>query len=90
MAPMGSFLPSLAALSACIYGVAAQQRVVVETEVLILGGGMTGVSAAHSLYFDANITDFLIVEGRDELGGRVQNHRIGNYVATVAERLILT
>jgi monoamine oxidase len=77
MASIGSFLPSLAALSACFYGVTAQR--VVETEVLILGGGMTGVSAAHSLYFDSNITDFLIVEARNELGGRVQNHMIGMF-----------
>ncbi|KAF8539216.1 amine oxidase [Trichophaea hybrida] len=52
---------------------------VIETEVLILGGGMTGVSAAHALYYDYNISDFLIVEARHELGGRVQDSRIGNY-----------
>lgn len=38
---------------------------------------MTGVSAAHSLALNLNITDFLVVEARSELGGRVQQGRIG-------------
>lgn len=38
---------------------------------------MTGVSAAHSLAMDLGITDFLIVEARHELGGRVQLGHIG-------------
>lgn len=47
------------------------------TKVLILGGGMTGVSAAHSMALDLNITDFLVVEARHELGGRVQQGSVG-------------
>jgi polyamine oxidase len=42
----------------------------VRTKVAILGGGMSGVMAARTLA-QANITDFLIVEGRHELGGRM-------------------
>lgn len=49
----------------------------ISTKVLILGGGMAGVSAAHSLVFGSNITDFLVVEARDELGGRVKQGHIG-------------
>lgn len=48
-----------------------------ETDVLILGGGMTGVSAAHTLHGELGVKNFLIVEARHELGGRVQNGRIG-------------
>lgn len=48
------------------------------TTVLILGAGMTGVTAARSLANELNITDFLILEARDEIGGRMQNTRIGS------------
>jgi polyamine oxidase len=82
MAPINSFISSLTgltALSACICAVVGQDgsSKVIESEVLILGGGMTGVAAAHSLYHDSNIKDFLIVEARHELGGRVQDDQIG-------------
>ena len=45
---------------------------VVKTKVAILGGGMSGTMAARTLA-RANISDFLIVEARHELGGRIMN-----------------
>jgi polyamine oxidase len=45
---------------------------VVKTKVAILGGGMSGTMAAKTLA-RANISDFLIVEARPELGGRIMN-----------------
>lgn len=42
-----------------------------DAEVLILGAGMSGVSAAKTLT-DGGITDFLMFEGRGEIGGRVR------------------
>ena len=42
-------------------------------EVLILGAGAAGISAADALYNTHGIKDFLILEGRDRIGGRV-NH----------------
>ncbi|KIK34778.1 hypothetical protein CY34DRAFT_812689 [Suillus luteus UH-Slu-Lm8-n1] len=45
-------------------------------KVLILGGGVAGVIAARTLHHKG-IDDFLIVEARDELGGRMQNYTIG-------------
>lgn len=44
-------------------------------KVLILGGGVAGVIAARSLH-DAGIDDFLIVEARDELGGRLKSTQV--------------
>ena len=43
-----------------------------DAEVLILDGGMAGISAAKSLV-DNNITDFMILEAEDHIGGRVKN-----------------
>ncbi|KZS99844.1 uncharacterized protein LAESUDRAFT_609123, partial [Laetiporus sulphureus 93-53] len=40
------------------------------------GGGVAGVIAARTLY-EQGITDFIIVEARDELGGRLQTETIG-------------
>ncbi|KAJ7912145.1 amine oxidase [Mycena leptocephala] len=39
--------------------------------VLILGGGVAGIIAARTLA-EKKITNFLIIEGRDELGGRMR------------------
>lgn len=47
-----------------------------DAKVLILGGGVGGITAARTLY-DQGISDFLIIEARHELGGRMQNHRFG-------------
>jgi polyamine oxidase len=44
--------------------------------VLILGGGVAGIIAARSLH-EKGIHDFLIVEARDELGGRLHSMEFG-------------
>ena len=46
-------------------------------KVLILGGGVTGVIAARTLHQNG-IDDFLIVEARHELGGRMMSHIFAN------------
>ncbi|KAL3455372.1 hypothetical protein BJX64DRAFT_71715 [Aspergillus heterothallicus] len=46
------------------------------TTVAILGGGMAGVTAAQTLA-NASITDFIILEYRDTLGGRVMHTEFG-------------
>jgi len=46
-------------------------------KVLILGGGVSGVIAARTLHQNG-IDDFLIVEARDELGGRMMSHTFAN------------
>ncbi|XP_068722900.1 uncharacterized protein [Montipora capricornis] len=40
-------------------------------KVLILGAGASGITAAKTLY-DHGITDFLVLEGQDYIGGRVK------------------
>ncbi|KAH9009679.1 amine oxidase [Lactarius pseudohatsudake] len=47
-----------------------------DTQVLILGGGVAGITAARMLVTNG-ITDFLIVEARDELGGRMRSATFG-------------
>ncbi|KAG7095101.1 hypothetical protein E1B28_005888 [Marasmius oreades] len=48
-------------------------------KVLIFGGGVSGVIAARALH-DKGISDFLILEARDELGGRLISHSFGGKV----------
>ncbi|OSC98381.1 amine oxidase [Trametes coccinea BRFM310] len=46
-------------------------------KILILGGGMAGVIAARTLH-EQGIEDFIIIEARNELGGRMMSHRLGD------------
>lgn len=43
-----------------------------KTKVLILGAGLSGITAAKTL-LDKNITDFLILEGKNYTGGRIHD-----------------
>ncbi|CCM00964.1 uncharacterized protein FIBRA_03012 [Fibroporia radiculosa] len=81
------FTPSLFrwTLLGCLYAYATRVSArsirsetikVADPTVLILGGGVAGVIAARTLY-ENGITDFIIVEARDELGGRMQTETIG-------------
>ncbi|KAJ7485571.1 amine oxidase [Mycena latifolia] len=47
-----------------------------DTSVLILGGGVAGIIAARTLH-EKGIDRFLIVEARDELGGRMRSTQFG-------------
>ncbi|KAK7041770.1 hypothetical protein VNI00_009059 [Paramarasmius palmivorus] len=44
-------------------------------DVLILGGGVAGVIAARELH-KKGAHDFLVIEGRDQLGGRMMNYEL--------------
>ncbi|KAI8089991.1 uncharacterized protein BX664DRAFT_281367 [Halteromyces radiatus] len=50
---------------------------VIHTKVAILGGGVSGISAALNLTLNG-MDDFVMVEARDVLGGRAQNVKLGN------------
>jgi len=47
-----------------------------DAKVLILGGGVAGIIAARTLH-EQGISDFIIVEARGELGGRLTSHTFG-------------
>ncbi|KAI8075250.1 hypothetical protein BC940DRAFT_230456 [Gongronella butleri] len=49
---------------------------IIHTKVAILGGGVSGISAALNLTQNG-VNDFILVEARDELAGRAQTHKIG-------------
>ena len=53
-----------------------------EVDVLILGGGITGITAANYLQNNGQ-TDFLILEAQDYIGGRIKQVKVGN--VTVGE-----
>ncbi|KAG6909773.1 hypothetical protein DXG01_015489 [Tephrocybe rancida] len=56
--------------------------VVRSNKVLILGGGVAGIIAARTLH-EQGIDDFLILEARAELGGRLQSTSFGTGNTTV-------
>ena len=45
-----------------------------DAEVLILGAGISGITAAKTLH-DNGITNFTILEQRDRIGGRINSSR---------------
>ncbi|ORX46793.1 amine oxidase [Hesseltinella vesiculosa] len=49
----------------------------IHTKVAILGGGVSGISAALNLTLNG-VNDFVLVEARDELAGRAQTKKLGN------------
>ncbi|CAO3672569.1 unnamed protein product [Umbelopsis ramanniana] len=64
---------SLAVISALTLAVsAAPAAKTTKAKVAILGGGVSGISAAKNLVANG-ITDFVIIEARDELGGRAHD-----------------
>ncbi|KAL4254130.1 FAD/NAD(P)-binding domain superfamily protein [Pleurotus pulmonarius] len=46
------------------------------SRILILGGGVAGITAARTLHRNG-FHDFLIIEARDEIGGRLRSHTFG-------------
>ena len=49
------------------FGASAPQG---KKKVLILGAGLSGITAAKTLY-DQGVTDFLVLEGQSYIGGRI-------------------
>lgn len=45
-------------------------------EVIIIGGGISGISVARTLIQEYNITSIILIEGRDELGGRAHTETL--------------
>lgn len=53
-----------------------------DATVLILGGGVSGITAAKTLS-EQGIKDFKIIEARSELGGRMQSQTFGQVTVEV-------
>ena len=47
-----------------------------EAEVIIIGGGIAGIAVARTLIQEYNITNIILIEGRDELGGRAHTETL--------------
>ena len=75
---MFHLLASLAVI--CAYGQACSLNSdgkSTDVEVLILGGGITGITAARTLEV-RGIKDFLVLEGSDRIGGRIREYNHTN------------
>ena len=55
-----------------VFGAAYSCGNTLDADVLILGAGMSGVAAARTL-FEAGVKNFLVLEARDEIGGRMRS-----------------
>ncbi|KAF5017278.1 hypothetical protein F66182_10815 [Fusarium sp. NRRL 66182] len=72
-------LAVLAAISSTVYSAALprdKEASCTKTKVAILGAGVAGIAAAQNLT-NANITDFVIIEHNDYIGGRLWNKPFG-------------
>ena len=58
-----------------------------EYDVIILGAGLAGVSAARTLVSEG-ITDFIILEGRSEVGGRFFSQQFGGHTIEMGSQWI--
>ena len=51
-------------------------------DVIIMGAGSSGIAAAKTLY-DANITNILVIEAEDYIGGRTKVVNFSNYMLNI-------
>ena len=58
-----------------------------DADVLILGAGMSGISAAKSLY-EHGVKNFMILEARDRIGGRMRSEEFGGIRVELGEQWI--
>ncbi|KAK0200983.1 hypothetical protein DFS33DRAFT_1277312 [Desarmillaria ectypa] len=82
MTPAFVFTASLALLTLVSGSAIPRQNGVSNPRVLILGGGVAGVIAARTLH-EEGIDNFLIIEARDELGGRMRSHAFAGYTVEI-------
>ncbi|KAK3585127.1 hypothetical protein CHS0354_034258 [Potamilus streckersoni] len=50
-----------------------------DAKILILGAGMTGITAAKTLH-DKGYRNLIILEGSNRIGGRIKETKIGNFI----------
>jgi oxygen-dependent protoporphyrinogen oxidase len=49
------------------------------SKVVIVGGGITGLTAAYYLERDTD-ADIVLLEGSEQIGGKIQTHRMGDFL----------
>ena len=59
-----------------------------DADVLILGAGMSGISAAKSLY-EHGVKNFMILEARDRIGGRMRSEKFGGIRVELGDQWVL-
>ncbi len=59
-----------------------------DAEVLILGAGMAGLGAAETLSKNG-INNFLIIDQRDKIGGRVQTEKFGGGIVELGPQWVI-
>ncbi|KAK8035533.1 hypothetical protein PG993_010528 [Apiospora rasikravindrae] len=77
--PQASLVPIPGALASVIPADQSHRRqggTCQKTKVAILGAGITGITIAQTLA-NASVTDFIIVEYKDEIGGRLHHENFG-------------
>ena len=68
------FVTVLLALSNCLKAAPVDNIY----DVIVIGGGVSGLSAMSGLASQYNITNTLLIEGSDRLGGRINTIPFGN------------
>eukprot|EP01023_Acetabularia_acetabulum_P031500 TRINITY_DN29553_c0_g1_i2.p1 TRINITY_DN29553_c0_g1~~TRINITY_DN29553_c0_g1_i2.p1 ORF type:complete len:339 (+),score=59.24 TRINITY_DN29553_c0_g1_i2:46-1062(+) len=58
-----------------------------DTDVLILGAGIAGISAAQTLH-ENGIDNFIIIEGKDRIGGRMKHESFGGITINIGANWI--
>ena len=58
-----------------------------DADVLILGAGMSGISAAKSLH-ENGVDNFMIIEARDRMGGRLRSEQFGGVRVELGEQWV--
>lgn len=76
--PLLTLTAALAVLTTGAAPSSASSEDVRHAQVVILGGGITGISLARALINEHNITDIVLLEARDELGGRAHTETLHN------------
>ena len=55
-----------------------EKKTVIETDVVIIGGGASGIAAAE-IFHNGNV-NFMVLEADTKIGGRIQSHNFGGNI----------